>query len=385
MRIIYIIDSLAHKGGAERIITEKMNYLVTHFDYDVSVITCYQFPETMPNCYDLYSKVRQINLCIPLHLQYKYRYPLRFWFKWKYSHQLHNELERTVNSINPDIIVGLGYTLADRVCIIKCNASKVIESHEARIYTKTFFLNKDYSFLLNIYYKLSRKRYLRTIEKKVDVVVTLTKEDAINWKKAKRVETIPNFSVMPISKLSNGEQKRVIAVGRLEWQKGYDRLMDIWKIVSDIHPDWVLDIYGDGSLETELKSDIKDANLNNLSIHPFTKNISHEYATSSICVLTSRYEGFSLVILEAMQHGVPCITFDCPYGPKDLVENEKCGFVIEDGNIDLFADRLCYLIDNPDIRKQYACTALNKAQSYQIDIIMSQWESLFQSLMLKKH
>jgi len=384
MRIVYIINSLSYKGGAERIISEKMNYMATHWGYDVSIITCYQFPETMPNSYYLSDKVRQINLCINSHIQYKYGYPKRLWYKRYYSHLLRFKLEEAVNSVNPDILIGLGYTTADVVCQLKCKAAKIIESHEARIYTKRFYLYEKNSIFQKFYYKLSRRKYLNTIDKKADVVVTLTKGDALNWKKAKRVETIPNFSTMPISKLSDCESKRVIAVGRLEWQKGYDRLIDIWTIVTKKHPDWQLDIFGEGDLELELKKDIKEAKLSNISIHPYTNNISKEYATSSICVLTSRYEGFSLVLLEALRHGVPCVTFDCPYGPKDLVDHEKCGYVIDNGNIGLFAERLCYLINNHEIRKKFSEAAVNKAYSYQVDTIMNQWKLLFESLIPKQ-
>lgn len=380
MRIVYIIDTLSTKGGAERIISEKMNYMATRYGYDVSIITCYQFPDSMPNCYYLSDKVKQINLCIPLHEQYRHPYPQRLLDRWGYIRQLRMKLQETVNSIKPDIIIGVGYVLADEVCRIKYQATKIIEAHEARIFTKTFYLHQDFSFLTNLYFKLSRKLYLRTIEKKADIIITLTKEDATNWRKAKRVKIIPNFSIMSVSKLSNGDVKRAIAIGRLEWQKGYDRLINIWKLVGPKHPDWQLDIYGEGTQEFDLTNAIKESNISNAAIHPFTNNISQEYATSSVCVLTSRYEGFSLVLLEALRHGVPCITFDCPYGPKELVSDDQCGYVIENGNIDQFAEKLSFLMDHAETRKQFGKAAIIKAQSYQIDTIMNQWKQLFESL-----
>ncbi len=380
MKIVYIIDTLSTKGGAERIISEKMDYIATHYGYDVSIITCYQFPESMPNCYILSDKVKQINLCFPIHQQYKYHYPKRLWVKWSYHRQLSKQLNNTINSINPDIIIGVGYALADYVCQIKSRAAKIIESHEARIFTKTFQLYNKQSFLSDIYFNLYRNKYLHIIEKNADVVVTLTKDDAMNWRKAKRVETIPNFSIMPVSKLCDINAKRVIAVGRLSWQKGYDKLLNIWKIVSTTHPDWRLDIFGEGNQEIELRKFIKENGLSSVSIHPFTNNISQEYAESSICVLTSRFEGFSLVLLEALRHGIPCITFDCPYGPKELVDNEKCGFVIKNGNIHLFADKLKYLMNHPEVRKRFSIAATSKAQYYHVDTIMNQWKHLFESL-----
>ena len=379
MKIVYIIDSLALKGGAERIITEKMNYLATIYNYDVSVITYYQFHE--PNTYPLSCKVKQINLSIPFYQQYRYSYPKRLWLKWGFYRQLQIELQQTVNSINPDILIGVGYTLADVVCSIKCQAAKIIESHEARIYTKFPLLHKNTSLFSTIYAILNRKIYLNIAEKRADAVVTLTKGDALEWKNAKRVEIIPNFSIMPISNLSNGESKRVIAIGRLEWQKGYDKLIDIWKLVSPTHSDWQLDIYGEGSLEADLKKRINEAGLINVTIHPFTHNISQEYAKSSIQVLTSRFEGFSLVLLEAMRHGLPCVTFDCPFGPKELIDDNKCGYVIENDNINQFAERLNYLIDNQQVRKRFAKEALMKSRKYNVDNIMNLWKELFNSLL----
>ena len=379
MKIVYIIDSLALKGGAERIITEKMNYLATIYNYDVSVITYYQFHE--PNTYPLSCKVKQINLSIPFYQQYRYSYPKRLCLKWGFYRQLQIELQQTVNSINPDILIGVGYTLADVVCSIKCQAAKIIESHEARIYTKFPLLHKNTSLFSTIYAILNRKIYLNIVEKRADAVVTLTKGDALEWKNAKRVEIIPNFSIMPISNLSNGESKRVIAIGRLEWQKGYDKLIDIWKLVSPTHSDWQLDIYGEGSLEADLKKRINEAGLINVTIHPFTHNISQEYAKSSIQVLTSRFEGFSLVLLEAMRHGLPCVTFDCPFGPKELIDDNKCGYVIENDNINQFAERLNYLIDNQQVRKRFAKEALMKSRKYNVDNIMNLWKELFNSLL----
>ena len=379
MKIVYIIDSLALKGGAERIITEKMNYLATIYNYDVSVITYYQFHE--PNTYPLSCKVKQINLSIPFYQQYRYSYPKRLCLKWGFYRQLQIELQQTVNSINPNILIGVGYTLADVVCSIKCQAAKIIESHEARMYTQSPLLHKNTSLFSTIYAILNRKIYLNIVEKRADAVVTLTKGDALEWKNAKRVEIIPNFSIMPISNLSNGESKRVIAIGRLEWQKGYDKLIDIWKLVSPTHSDWQLDIYGEGSLEADLKKRINEAGLINVTIHPFTHNISQEYAKSSICVLTSRFEGFSLVLLEAMRHGLPCVTFDCPFGPKELIDDNKCGYVIENDNINQFAERLNYLIDNQQVRKRFAKEALMKSRKYNVDNIMNLWKELFNSLL----
>ena len=380
MRIAYIIDSLAFKGGAERILTEKMNALAAEDGYSVSVITCYQFPQQAPNTYPLSDKVKQIDLQIAAHQQYRYGYPKRLWVKWQFHRLLCRRLQETIDNLQPDIIVGVGYTLADVVCQLDCHAPIVIESHEARHYTMSSKLHPKRSKLSKYYDTLYRNAYLRTIERHATVVVCLTQEDAQAWRKARRVEVIRNFSSMQVTAMSSGDSKRVIAVGRLEWQKGYDRLINIWKRVAEGHPDWQLDIFGEGTLEHELQAQIQQLQVTNITIHPFTADISKEYANSAICVLTSYFEGFSLVLLEALKHGVPCVTFDCPYGPRDVVDSEKCGYVIEDHNIELFAQKLGELMDCPDTRKTFAQGAIEQAKTFDKEVIMQQWKALFESL-----
>ena len=186
---------------------------------------------------------------------------------------------------------------------------------------------------------------------------------------------------MQVTAISSGTSKRVIAVGRLEWQKGYDKLIRIWKNVYTRHPNWQLDIYGEGTLKNELQTQIQQEQISNITIHPFTDNISKEYANSSICVLTSRFEGFSLVLLEAMRHGVPCVTFDCPYGPSGVVDNGKNGYVIENDNIELFAEKLSELMDHPETRKSFSEMAIVKAKIFDKEVIMRQWKSLFESFL----
>ena len=122
MKIVYVIDSLASKGGAERILCDKMNYEAMRFGYDVSVVTCYQNVAKDANAYVLSDNVTQINLNIPYYSQYYTRYPMRLWVKWRLYRRLKTKLTETVKLIDPDILVGLGYFNADMVSGIKCRA-----------------------------------------------------------------------------------------------------------------------------------------------------------------------------------------------------------------------------------------------------------------------
>ena len=379
MKIVYVIDSLAGKGGAERVIINKMDYLLSHFDYDISIITCYQ-NENTPNAYPIPKGIKQVYLGIPFYSQYNYRYPFRLWVKHSIDVQLQKTLTKVVLEIDPDILIGLSYFQADVVSGIKCRAKKVIEVHEPRPFTLS-----DYGLsrgkLSSWYMKHYRNWYFKKVEKQADIVVTLTPGDAHEWRKAQKVQVIPNFTVMPIEKMSDGQAKRVIAVGRIEWVKGYDRLLDAWKIVSEKHPDWHLDIFGSGTLENELKQQQKELGLEDkLTIHPATPAINIEYSNSSIFVGTSHFEGFPLVLLEAMQVGLPCIAFDCPFGPSAAIENEVNGFLVPDGNIKLLSEKISLLIEDESKRKLFSEAAIEKSKTFTVDNVMQQWKALFEIL-----
>ncbi len=379
MKIIYVIDSLASKGGAERVIINKMDYMVNHFGYDISIITCYQDKNT-PNAYPIPSGIRQVFLGIPFYSQYKYRYPYRLWVKHSIDKQMQKALTEIVNDMDPDILVGVSYFQANIVTGIKCRAKKVIEVHEPRPFTLS-----DYGLsrgrLSSWYMKHYRNWYFNKVEKQANVVVTLTAGDAHEWRKANNVQVIPNFTVMPIERLSDGQAKRVIAVGRLEWVKGYDRLLSAWKQVSDKHSDWHLDIFGNGTLEKELKKQQNEMGLNNnLTIHPATPHINIEYSNSSFYVGTSHFEGFPLVLLEAMQVGLPCIAFDCPFGPSAVTEDGQNGFLVPDNDIKQLARKITILIEDSNLRKDFSKAAIEKSKAFSVEIVMNQWKALFENI-----
>lgn len=373
MKIVYIIPTLEARGGAERVIVEKANYFSAHYGFDISIITQCQHNDA-PIVYPLSERIHHVNLGIPYYSQYKYKFPKRLWIKWKINKRLQNETTSAILQINPDILIGISYFRPDIICKIPCRARKIIETHEPKDLLRSFYFSGSWIS------KLIMKYYLYSIEKNADIVVGLTNETKKQWKKAKCVKVIPNFSSMEISQFSTCNAKRVIAVGRLTPVKGYERLIEIWKIVYAKHPDWRLDIFGDGSLKDNLSNYIYNNNIKNITLHRATHNISHQYTNSSICAVTSYYEGFSLVILEAMMHGVPCIAFDCPDGPRNIIIDNQNGYLIKDGDIKLFAEKLCDLIDNQQLREQFSNAAIERSKFFDIDNIMRQWKALFESL-----
>lgn len=377
MTIVYVMESLVPKGGTERIISEKANYLAEQYKYNVYIITCTQ-QQDQPNAFQLSSSVHQIKLAIPYYSQYCYKYPKRFFVKLSINKKLKEAIIEAVQQINPDILIGIGHYKADLISSIKCRAKKIIECHETRQFTLLETGNKK-SLISHINTFLFRNQYFQTIEKNADAVITLTEGDRNNWKKAHYTEAIPNFSTMSVSEYSDCEQKRIIAVGRLEWEKGYERLINIWEVISIQHPEWSLDIFGEGTQSNNLKEIISNRKIKRVQIHHATNDISKEYANSSICVLTSYFEGFALVLLEALKHGVPCVAFDCPNGPRNIINDNQCGFLIENGNTSLFIEKLNLLIEKESLRKEFSQKAIERAKAFDIDFVMKKWKELFEN------
>ena len=378
LRIAYFLESLVPLGGVERMMTDKANYMAIHFGYEINIITCTQKPE-QKNAYLLSDKVNLVPLNIPYYTQYRYGYPKRLWVKWKLNRQIKQRLTNVVSQLDIDLLIGVGHFEAALVCSIQCRAKKIIESHEARPFTLSG-MSLHRNIFSSAYMRIYRKNYFHTIEQKADVVVSLTEGDANEWKKAQRVEVIPNFSLMKIKQYSNCDNKRIIAAGRLSWEKGYDRLIQIWEIVEKKHPDWYLDIFGNGDLRESLEAEIVKKGLHNITFCPSISDIDKEYAKSSICVLTSYYEGFAIVLLEAFRHGVSCVAFDCPFGPRSIIDDGNCGFLIKNGNISLFAEKVCQLIENEELRKQFSMRGVEHAKKFEVSVVMDKWKTLFEQL-----
>ena len=383
MRIVYVTETMVSSGGTEKMLSEKASYLVDVFGYDVTIISCTQIAG-QANTFPLSQNVKQINLAIPYYRQYHYGYPKRLLVKWETNQALKKLLTKTIHQIDPDIVIGVARFAADIVTTIKCRAKKIIECHEARPFIMAD-MEGNRALVSRLYTNLiMKKRYFRMIERHADVVVTLTEGDSHLWKKARHLEVIPNFSTMTVSRMADYKNKRVIAVGRLSAEKGYDRLLKIWKRVSPQHQDWSLEFFGDGKLHHMLTNMIHDLQLLNVTINPPTPHISEEYSKSAICVMTSHFEGFSLVLLEDIRHGLPCIAFDCPFGPASIIKDGICGYLIEENSIEQYAQKLSLLMDQEDIWKSLSKEAIKRGEDFSVETVMNRWRQLFEDLVPAK-
>ncbi|WP_434171568.1 glycosyltransferase [Campylobacter molothri] len=194
----------------------------------------------------------------------------------------------------------------------------------------------------------------------------------------KQIEIIPNFLLKIPNISSNLNNKIVLAVGRFSHEKGFLRLIEIWEIVqkNGIYRDWTLTLVGDGDLKEKIKTLIKEKNLeNSILLKPFTKEIEKEYLKASIYAMTSYYEGFPMVLLESSSYQIPAIAFDINTGPSDIIDNGKSGFLIKDGDLNEFANKLCFLMDSESLRKEFGKNAKTKVEeNFSSQQILKLWK-----------
>ena len=170
-------------------------------------------------------------------------------------------------------------------------------------------------------------------------------------------------------------------MGRLHPVKNFSSLIRAFKLVAQRHPDWTLKIYGQGEMEATLQRQIDESGLQQqVLLMGFTSNVQEALRCASICALTSLSEGFALVITEAMECGVPVVSYQCPYGPKDIITDGKDGFLVPLNDESTLANRICTLIEDETLRQNMGTVAKMNAKSYQIERIIEQWMDTFNNL-----
>lgn len=224
------------------------------------------------------------------------------------------------------------------------------------------------------YFKGKLSRFLAF--KFSDYVITLTKNDEMQYKKKfsgkAKIETIPNFTSEKLNR-SNYKNKQVLAIGNYWEVKGFDRLLEIWKKVEK-KDEWKLTIVGLKNLE-DYKEKFKDLIDENIQVIGPQKNIKNYYTRSSIFVLTSRYEGFPMVAIEAKSYGLPIVSFRCCPGIEEIIENKSDGYLIKNGDIDTFSSTLEMLIVEEKLRKKISDKVI-KDTRFMGDRIQEKWMKL---------
>lgn len=375
-KIVYCTPSLYIPGGVERVLTTKANYLAEVAGYDVTIVLT--DGKGKAPYYPLSPKVHIVQLDIQFeelwHLSFIQKIPVYL----KKQRAYRKKLTATLMELKPDITVSLLRREINFITSIKDGSRKVGEIHVNKDNYRNFEAN-DSSFIKNLFAKWWMNNLMKKL-KGLDHFIVLTHEDKEKWNGIPHISVIPNPLLNLSETIGTLDHKQVIAVGRYAYQKGFDLLIEAWKEVADKHPDWKLNIYGSGNKQPyqELAQKLKIEEY--CSLNDAVANINGKYLENSIFAFSSRFEGFGMVLTEAMSCGLPCVSFACPCGPKDIITDGKNGYLVEPGNIKALADRICHLIENEELRKEMGKEARKRAEDFTEEKIMRQWVELFENI-----
>lgn len=380
MKIAYILSSFIAKAGTERIFSDKMNYLANRYGYDITFITYEQ--GNHPMAFSLDKRIRVIDLNTRFFPLYKLNPVRRVIAKSFQKRKLKSKLHDVLSVVNPDLVVLTTYDFDKFGSILTLPYRFVIESHICISDVRQEF--RQHNVILKLFGKYLDSIHFKTMNK-AGALVSLTNADKTNWEKHVNIPifVIPNLVTVYPNDIScySERSNRIICVGRLTRQKGFDYLIKAWALIANKYPGWKIDIFGSGDLEDFLIQMIDNYNLKeSITINKPTSNIFEEYDRSSIYILSSRYEGFCLVLLEAMSFGIPCISFNCPHGPSDIITNGEEGILVPVGDINKLADSIEWMITHKEERERMSQNSREKVKYYLAENIMPQWVELFNKI-----
>lgn len=377
-KIVYIVGGLYQPSGMGQVLSCKVNYLAEHTDWQIYVVLT-ERPD-LPFFYKLADNIQFVNFDInfdeldTMPLLKK----IREYQKKQNSYK--KRLSSYLMEVKPDITVSAVRRDINFINDISDGSKKVGEIH----FEKQFYRSFNKSYLPSFVNKWITGKWQGALIKqlaRLDKFVILTEEDARNWTMLSNKTVIPN----PLTKYpdihSSQNNKIVISVGRYEPVKGFDMLIDAWAIVVPKHPDWNLRIVGPGE-KTPYQEQVKQLGLEqNISCTGASDHIYDEMAEASFYVLSSRSEGFGLVLVEAMAVGLPCVAFSCSPGPRSIISHQRNGILVEKDNVHELANAICYMIENDNERHKYAEQAIIDSKQYSVENIMQKWIALFDAVM----
>ena len=379
-RIVICTPAIYSAGGVERVVSVKANYLAERFGYDVTIIL------TEGKGRDCFFTISDHVNIINYELNFETLWSLPFWKKvlvyLQKQHIYKRRLMEDLLRIQPDFTISTLRREINFITGINDGSFKIGELHVNRANYRSFDKNHS-NALKRLFARFWMSNLLGKL-RKVDKMVVLTDNALFDWPELKNVIKIPDpLSFRPDSK-SCLSQNRIISIGRYAYEKGNDLLLQAWAIIQTKCSDWTLDVYGNGD-RTPYQNQVLKLNIDPDHCHLFgpTSDVKHEYLNSSIFVLPSRFEGFGLVLIEAMACGVPVVSFDCENGPRSIITDGVDGFLISPFDVEAFAEKVIMLMKNEDLRKEMGEKARRSVAKYDIDIVGQQWKQLFDELMQK--
>ena len=377
-KICYCAPAIYSAGGVERVVSVKASYFAEVYQYDVTIIvtegkdrSCF-FP--------LSDKVNVVNLNLGFEELWKVSFFKKIFLYLGKQFRYRRLLRAELMQIRPDITISVLRREINFINSIPDGSHKIGELHVNRSNYRNF-TSRDSNCLKKFFARFWMKDLLKHL-KGLDRMVVLTEDAKSDWPELSNVRLIPDPIPFKGDKVSSLTSKRVVSIGRYAYEKGNDLLLKAWSKVEKSCMDWSLDIYGMGN-RTPYQELMRQLNIDEsrCHLHGSLTNVKGAYLNSAIFTLPSRFEGFGLVIIEAMACGIPVVAFDCENGPRNIIKNNQDGFLVKPFNVDDYADRLLCLMRDDQLRTQMGNRAYESSKRYSINDIAMQWKNLFDEVM----
>ena len=356
MRLLFFIHAISG-GGAERVLATVVNELVNESNElflatDIKEDFAFRIDERV-NCQDLYEGYKKDGSILS-------------------AIKLRRNIRHIAKNISPDVIIAFGSslgcttifsTLGMKIPVIVCEHTNVSRF-------RGYFLN----IKRNLLYPMA------------SCITVLTRYDYSLWhKKFRNVVYMPNPVDLVSEGLSKVRSKVVLSVGRVnQWKiKGFDTLIKCWSQLCDVFPDWKLQIVGAGNDESfsYLRSIMEETKCKNVEFLGFRKDVKDLMLSSEIFCLSSRVEGLPMALIEAMNAGCCCVSFDVKTGPREIIINGKSGLIVADQNVEDLKEKLSLVLMNESMRRSFAFFAPESVKKYSIERVIRRWNIMFDKVL----
>ena len=380
-KIVYCTPALYSAGGVERVVSVKASYFAEVYGYDVTVIVtegkgrdCF-FP--------LSDKVKVINLNLGFEDLWRVSFVKKIFIYLKRQRQYKKLLTDHLMRLQPDFTITTLRREINFISTIRDGSIKIGELHVNRANYRNFD-ERDSNVLKRWFAHVWMNSLIRHL-KQLDKMIVLTDSAMKDWPELNHVVKIPDPLPFQVKAKIELASKRVVSIGRYDYDKGNDLLLQAWAKIEKQMPEWRLDIFGNGNRDS-YESLLRQLGIDTTrcQLHGPTVDVLKEYNASSVFVLPSRYEGFGLVLIEAMACGIPVVSFNCENGPRSIISDGIDGFLIPPFDVDAFAEKIILLMNDDNLRKKMGENAQKSSFRYDIEKVGFQWKQLFDELMANK-